>query len=302
MNKPSVFATYVHGAQISNESAKLQEWPLVTFTQKGYRDSLVKRSRDGDLIIFVATKGHETVDCNKGRILYVAQFNRKQIETESYLKSLYGSDPLDETCYNEKGNFRWPVALGLDKFWRVDEPPFVTDFIGRNLKQSSRSGAEKLSEDESEKILNLKLTEIDISFLNKKNDSDKRHKIVPAKSGLLPSVSGFEVAKEIIQAEVYLIRFAKRNIWKVGWAFKAEQRILDINKHIPSELTSENWSIVRTFRCENQFEAYYREQYIFSEIKSRNINIINERFQLSEQITLNYWAMFNADFNLSRTK
>ena len=53
--------------------------PVITFSQRGSRDSLLKSAQPGEVIVYVATKGQETDEEERGRVLGAAEVGRKAV-------------------------------------------------------------------------------------------------------------------------------------------------------------------------------------------------------------------------------
>lgn len=285
-----VFATRTWGAHI-------ERWPLITFGKKGYRDSLLNRAQQGDLICLVATNNTNTAAADRGRLLAVCEFGRDPIDAESVLWELNKREPLRRSHYNSDGTFKWPFALPILRAWRFTPAEKIQDVLGRQLKQSATPGAELLSAREASKILALPKDQIDINSslikaLKKKNEEP--HDIKNSRAAPTPSVGGYYITREKRPASVYVFRFETSDIFKIGWAFDVAQRLGDINKHIPDEYLQMKWTLFAAQRFKDQFSAYGVEQEFLRALS--RFRTSGERIKIDAKAFRKHWHRYLSNF------
>lgn len=85
----------------------------------------------------------------------------------------------------------------------------------------------------------------------------------------------------------YLLRFGGRNVWKVGHTTDLAVRLADVNRHIPTEVLGEAWTIVASKKWPDALQAYQMEQ---SVLKALNIHrSIGERVSCDSDIIFACW-------------
>jgi hypothetical protein len=259
-----VFATRVWGAG-------LERWPLVTFGKRGYRDSLLSKAKSGALICLVATKGSRVKEEDRGKLLAICEFGRQPVDAETVLLEVRKQYVLNADNYHKDGSFRWPFALPVLRAWKFDKPQDIKSVIGRQLKQSATPGAELFNPEEASRVLALARTPVQLPSINildalSYNGEEHRTKLSTGENlgkptlGSIPSIGGYYVTLEKKTAFLYVFRFEDTDIFKVGWSFDVNQRLEDINRHIPTEYLQMRWKISQAKRMNDQFHAYMAEQ------------------------------------------
>ncbi len=67
------------------------------------------------------------------------------------------------------------------------------------------------------------------------------------------------------EASTYAYRFASKNVWKIGWAHDAAERLGEPNKHVPSEvLDDQRWGGGWIQKRASAEQAYAMEQRILN--------------------------------------
>ncbi|MGB8322435.1 MAG: hypothetical protein WCE52_05680 [Candidatus Acidiferrum sp.] len=250
-----VFATKVWGLDFDGA-------PLLVFSKDGNRRSYLNRAEPDALVCLVATKGKNTKDDDKGKILGIVKCGSVLVNAESHLLKISGSKRAGRD-YDDHGNFKWPYGLSLKRAWYFPDEPIAADVIGK-LHFSSVSGCELLSDKAARRVLRERrtaahLTDIELFAPPSKNSRRKSGVAKPGR-GPPPAVSGYQVTRTKMTSFVYVLHFQNMDIFKVGWAFDVEARAKDINQHIPSEVLRQQWEIFLWRRYSDQFQAYDAEQ------------------------------------------
>jgi hypothetical protein len=280
-----VFATKVYGYDPSKS-------PVLTFPTMGFLKAFKKKAEADALVCWVGTKGKETDEIYRGRILGIAECGSNVIDTESLLLKLNYGQPLASRNYRS-GKFRYPYGITLKRAWEFPERPLAADVIGR-LGWAAVRGCELLSEKVATRVLRLKKVKVplpDVGLLLPGPPTSRKKGEVPVKPSRAPppTDSGYEVTREKKTAFVYIFRFERTNIFKVGWAFDVELRVNDINQHIPSEVLDQQWGIFLWNRYADQWKAYHAEQFLLNGPLKR-YRTTGERVQIREKELRRIWA------------
>ena len=84
--------------------------------------------------------------------------------------------------------------------------------------------------------------------------------VVRTTTGPAPAPWVGMVAREPGPTSTYVFRFRDSDVWKVGFAADVENRLRQINQHIPIELLSEGWRIAKCVSWPSADLAYAMEQ------------------------------------------
>ena len=244
-----------------------KHWPIVSFGQAGSLNTLIAKSEPGDLMAFVGTLGDETLPHERGRLLGLAEFGRSRLHSREALPAeAFAAAPKGPT-----GDIKWPHAIVMTRAWEfTDTPlPLMTEVLGRQLPMSAISNAVLLSEAEQESVLALPRAEINVAVT--RVIWDEREAIAAAiglggTMGPIPSSFTAIIVRDAFkEASTYAFRFGTKNVWKVGWAHDAAERLGELNKHVPSEvLGDQRWCGGWTQRWASAEQAYAMEQRILA--------------------------------------
>ena len=115
--------------------------------------------------------------------------------------------------------------------------------------------------------------------------------------GPVPSSCSGTVSRDANSAvTTYAFRFGKRNVWKIGWATVMQDRLSEVNQHIPHEVLGERWSITTWQQSwRNQNEAYEMEQRLLTLLAERRTE--GERVQCTEDELRAAWIGASAVLN-----
>jgi hypothetical protein len=259
-----------------------EKYPIITFSLAGNRDSLLKRAKPGDRIVYVATKNDNSDAEDQGRLLGMAEIGRRAIDTLSVVKK----EDLPPNNW-ENGKLKFPVAIPMVRAWRFIHPPLLTEIMAQ-LKYNATNQAVEVSQEDAEKILALAYEEVTLPQIETlERERNLIDRLRPSR-GIVPSSGSYEVHKEQKEeAFVYLMRFGKRDVWKLGYSTRLKERRDELNKHIPSKVTGEEWSIYRQQPTSSPQDAFALEQTLIQAITSYSLG--GEMFQCPEKIIADLW-------------
>ena len=134
--------------------------PVITFSQIGSRDSLLKRAKYGDRIVYVAAKSDEHVSKEEqGKILGMAEIGRDKVRTLDMISDL---SVVDKKYFLPNGDFLWPEGIPMLRAWRFILPVDRLDVLDKTIadSQATRQNAILLSEEAKAKIFSLPMEEV----------------------------------------------------------------------------------------------------------------------------------------------
>ncbi|MEZ5690473.1 MAG: hypothetical protein R3D71_02270 [Rickettsiales bacterium] len=258
-----------------------ETYPVISFVREGDRDKLLKESEIGDVILIVGTQGEPTEENERGRLLGIAQIGRIAVDTLTVLDE----SEIRPHDYDAHGNYRWPKALAMTRAWYFPSKPLLKDVLAQQLPYNATTQAVLLNEDDTSAIMALQAEEAlipeteAVAKLKKLESALLRGK--PTR-GVIPSAWSSRVVRELGRKSVtYALRYGKSDCWKIGHTVDVKQRLSDINKHIPYEITGEKWELFRTQSWENETLAYEMEQGLFNDLFK--FRTAGERLQCKEE-------------------
>ena len=217
--------------------------PIITFSQNGSRDTLLRNAKAGEVIVFVATRGTNTADENRGRVLGAAEIGTKAVRTEEVMDTS-GSPEMNF----KDGKFRWAEAIPMLRAWRFDPPPLANKvFENGNLPRHAQTQAVALSDADEDTIQSLKWIEVELPQTEERQRQRRLSDAFaaqPTKPGPVVSPGRHTVTvSRKDKAWTYAARFGASPVWKIGQTSDLEKRLRDLNTHVPVEYLEEKWSI-----------------------------------------------------------
>jgi hypothetical protein len=73
-------------------------------------------------------------------------------------------------------------------------------------------------------------------------------------------------------ASVYIFRFGALDVWKIGQAECVHDRLKEVNRHVPYEVTGVRWHLYARWLCRDSREAYPLEQAILGALSAFRTN------------------------------
>ena len=284
IREPQIFGTWFWGFDPFAH-------PFAAFTHKGSRDSLLARSKPGDLILVVGTQSEPTTAEQRGRALGLIEFLHAPMQAEDLIPP---GSVLPERLF-DGGRFKWPFAVPAARAWMFSTPPFIRDAIGRQLTSAAITGTDPLSPQECGAILDLDMVEVELppSAVQLKTQrlgaiSTKLDTSRPGQPGPPPREWSGVTARSDGPTATYLMRFGDENIWKIGISQNVKERCDSLNFSVPSEaLGGRCWKVVLTKIWPSGNPAYAMEQTLLSHLKDYATR--NERVRVGEAIVNRAW-------------
>lgn len=90
-------------------------------------------------------------------------------------------------------------------------------------------------------------------------------------------------------ASTYVFRFGSTDVWKVGWTSHVDERLAEVNKHVPVEVTLAGWERALEHPHPSGTEAYAMEQRILQLLDEHRTD--GERVRCAEEDVRNAWAL-----------
>jgi hypothetical protein len=125
------------------------------FSTAGWRTTARGMLEPGDLVVIVGTKGAETDEPERGKVLGLMEPTRHVVSSLDY-DLIRGPQDLDAS-----GRYKWPFGLELTRAWRIDDPrPLLSDISSRRFHMDSAQGIVLLDDPDAQAILALPRTQV----------------------------------------------------------------------------------------------------------------------------------------------
>jgi hypothetical protein len=267
--------------------------PIVAFRIEENRAALIEASQPGDVIILVGTTGEPTLEEDRGRLLGMAEFSPIPIDASSIL------DPAARDYFElgRDGTPNWPKALPIVRAWAFEPKLKLIDVLKEQLTFEATVRAVRLEEDDANTVLALPKVEVRlprIPFLERLRAMTDALQASQPTTGPVPNAWTGIVTKTAAQeAWTYVMRFGRRNVWKIGHTQDLACRLAEINQHVPHEELGERWAIVMHQHWESSFEAYEMEQCVLGALGPFRTE--GERIRCSEVELQIAWTQYLSD-------
>lgn len=86
-------------------------------------------------------------------------------------------------------------------------------------------------------------------------------------TGPRPSLWEGTIVRQNGPASTYIFKFGNSNLWKIGFAADVDDRLKQVNQHVPIELLKSYWKIEKYVKWPSQDLAYAMEQAILQHLK-----------------------------------
>ena len=277
-----IFATYFNGfdPEIDN---------FVGFSTMGARDSLLRESRHGDLLLAVGTSKKPTPKGYRRRMLGFQELTRS---TVSVAKAARSQDEWPQ-LYNDKGKFKWPYAIKSSKAWRFKNLPISKDVLGRKLRMSAINQFDELNAEEIKAVeaaVNLQPVTLSPKHVDS-NPTTSSQKTDRKFTGPPPSEWSRLIKKSDGPTSVYIARFGTRNCFKIGISKNVDERLKALNFSIPHELLGIKWEFFNACELKSGAEAFAIEQ-AFLKAFDRKHRMSNEQVHVTEKKMNDVWKRF----------
>jgi hypothetical protein len=264
-------------------------WPVITFGLEGNRDKLLTESSPGDRIVFVGTLKQPTPEPLRGRLLGMAEIGRIAVDTLDVI----GEDARRPHDYDEAGRFRWPKAILMVRAWRFVAQPKLLDVLAEQLPYHATPQAILLSEEDADAVLKLASEEVAIpssAALENAKLLDKALHASRPTTGPLPSTWTGAAGRDVNRtAFTYALRFGSTDIWKIGYAVDVNERLKQVNWHIPVEVVPERWNLKFRQQWQSETDAYAMEQRVLMALARHRTE--GERVRCTEPQLIAAWLV-----------
>jgi len=192
------------------------------FSTNGWRNNARDILSDDDLVVIVGTKGEETREDERGRILGLMQPSRHVVSSLDY-DLIRGPQDLDDA-----GNYKWPFGLELTRAWRIESPrPLLNDITNRPFHMDAVQGIVRLDSVEAARILSLPRIEVELlspisARARVEGAEAARRKAAPPPTTRRAGVMHMRRAPAFTYAMA--IVGAEKPAVKIGWAFDWMER------------------------------------------------------------------------------
>jgi hypothetical protein len=246
--------------------------PLV-FGIAGWRDNAIRQLRRGDRVILVGTKGEETVEADRNRVLGMMEPSTTPVASSDFPYP----NPDDKRLFRDDGSYRWPYGVLNYRAWEFSPGLFLDDVAprpGNSFGSAAAAGIVPLTADEEARVLAHPFTEIpllnSISADRKLfgDEATKRRTAPPPAQGVRRGT--MHMRRE--PAFVYWFRLEAANTvagQKIGWAFDWRQRVRQFNSVSLSPLGGLLYKPYKTQLFGTAREAFGVEQAILTSFNSR---------------------------------
>lgn len=143
--------------------------PVITFSQIGSRDSLIRNSQPGDRILFVAVKTEDAEEDDRGKILGMAEIGREKVKTLDLIPDF---SLVPDNFKLPNGDIIWPEGIPMLRAWRFVNPINRHEVIKKSKidGQATRQNAILLDDEDVQRILQLEHVEVDVPFTHKRHE------------------------------------------------------------------------------------------------------------------------------------
>lgn len=264
-------------------------WPMVTFSQVGGLNRLLRNAGPRDLALFVGTSSAPTAIHERGKILGFAEFGRKRFDATK----VEWPQPFPPNTYDAQGRFKWPHAVAMTRAWRISEPPKAARNLGFRIDVTIASNVRLLDAERAAWVLSHPFVPVELPDVPALRSTRAMEDLLAGNrrnsKGPAPSSWNGPVSRDATgEAFTYVLRFGKRDVWKVGWADDPAKRAAEVGVHVPEEAIGENWRIRITQRWESAAAAYAMEQRLLSILGPKRTQ--GERVACSEGEMNAAWA------------
>ena len=190
-------------------------------------------------------------------------------ERDDIQDAIFVNCPIKDRNYNGNPSLRARIEV-------IQEARLYANASWINNANDSFSAFKPLSFSEA-----INLNDLGTDFIHNENVT-KKVDLSSKRSGPIPSLTGYTVnEREEREAVVYLARWGKHDIWKIGTTVNIERRIKEFNQYIPYHEIPETdiWTLYLAKEFVSQKKAYEVEQNILHDNELSKHNSIGERFK-----------------------
>jgi hypothetical protein len=270
-----------------------EEWPIMGFGNQGALKKVLGEVKPGDWMILVGTKGPETKEEDRGRLLGRIQIDRSQVDTERLLKSV--DYPFKPEHFDENNKFKWPYGCPMIKAERFVDKPLSLELFGHNFPEQSfiqyapdimtydnygKPMAEKIAALETEAAELLQIPYLEGALrVSKALESGRRLKGPPPSRVRSGSVTddGPAVCYCLKLNGIDSKRAGPKEVYKIGWAIDAEDRCRTLNSGTVRAITGYYWELAMSYPFESHDHAFIFEQLIHDRLDMKGYRVDGEQ-------------------------
>ena len=164
---------------------------------------------------------------------------------------------------DEKGNVRWPFALPMVRAWRFPTKPLVLEVLRKQLPYNATSQAVLLEDEDAIAVNALPVEEAELPSFPKMDEARRLIEALAPTRGPTPTSASYGVRTTQKAAFTYCFRFGAHDVWKIGWADDVRERLREVNRHVPNEVTGTAWTVALHQGWDDQRRAHQMEQRLF---------------------------------------
>jgi hypothetical protein len=216
------------------------------------------------LVLLVATKGENTAEADKGRLLGLIRPTLDRVRMNDFDLHVTPED------YDENGRYKWPFGLHAAEAWTLENAPLLDEISSRTFRTDAAVRLVELTAEEEARVLALPRTSVSVL---QRRDHATGHGGGTGKQGA-PAPSNKRVRimhMRMEAAETYAMRIGEpgRNVYKIGWAVNPRTRERQFNQASMPALQGIRYQLVIRERWGRARDAFRMEQEILRRFQGR---------------------------------
>jgi hypothetical protein len=199
------------------------------FSSSGWRDNARTALKPGDIVVLVGTKGGETAEEDRGRLLGIMEPSVEPVMSKDF--DLIRSD----NDLDKYGKYKWPYGLLNRRAWcLIDRPLLNPDISNRSFEMDSALGIVPLTTSEAASVAKLRREEVPLlkpsasALVRVYGENSTRSMISPPPSTSRRGVMHMRGA--LAYTYVMEIRGPRVTAYKIGWTFDYRKRARQFNQ------------------------------------------------------------------------
>jgi len=268
----------------SEWGSNLERWGAWGFTDKKTRDRLARTIKPDDYVLSIGTRGKETSETERGRLLLLMRIGTELIATRDLVDPEYWNKIVAQKGVGEP----WPFGFPIKSAERFDNPPLRSMILPRldkeNLHITLARHFIQLTREEVGAVLSLPRTpDTNIystpttAFASRMRGQGKGPPpFIGSRTLTTMSGTAATYCMELTGAAAsHLIEPLKKesgqSVFKVGFSNDPDRRRGELNAFLPCESTA-HWFKVRVQWHDDEINAWALEQEIFNILGNSGIN------------------------------
>lgn len=236
------------------------------FSTSGWRDNALGQLEPGYRVVLVGTKGDQTPDDMKGRLLGVMEPSREPVMSLDFALRASPGDFVD-------GEYKWPVGLMNLRAWSLPQRPRLNEISDRKFSMDAAQGIVPLTEQEAIHVMALVWRDEELLQPTAHGEARmaKKHQI-NKRSGPPPTTTRKGVMHmRRAPAYTYAMKIvgAQPSAFKIGWAFDFKIRARQFNHAAMPGLGGLEYKPFRFHLWDTARQAFLMEQTLLSRLATR---------------------------------